>query len=49
MELYNIIGENHHKKLVVPCPGAVKFANLPEDQYFEVMSVKKTGELTKSI
>ena len=38
LEFYNIIGQNHHKKLVLPCPGAVKFAGLPEDQYFEVTS-----------
>ena len=40
LEIYNIIGENHHKKLVVPCPGAVKFAGLPRDCYFEVVSME---------
>lgn len=38
LEFYNIIGENFEKKLVVPCPGAVIFAGLAANQYYEVLS-----------
>jgi hypothetical protein len=45
MEFYNIIGREHEKKLVVPCPGAVLFAGLPVNRYFAVTCRKrqKTG------
>jgi hypothetical protein len=36
MEWYNIIGGSFRKKLVVPCPGAVLFAGLVTNRYYEV-------------
>jgi len=36
MEWYNIIGGSYSKKLVVPCPGAVLFAGLVTNRYYEV-------------
>lgn len=36
MEWYNIIGGSCAKKLVVPCPGAVLFAGLITNRYYEV-------------
>jgi hypothetical protein len=36
LEFFNILGEQWPVKYVVPCMGAVQFAHLPIDQYFEV-------------
>ncbi len=36
LELFNILGEQWQVKYVAPCIGAVQFAHLPMDQYFEV-------------
>ncbi len=36
MEFFNIIGSKWQIKYVVPCIGAVLFAHLPMDKYFEV-------------
>ncbi len=36
LEFFNILGEQWPAKYVVPCIGAVQFAHLPIDQYFEV-------------
>lgn len=36
MEWYNIVGGSFRKKLVVPCPGAVLFAGLITNRYYEV-------------
>ncbi len=36
LEFFNILGEEWPVKYVVPCIGAVQFAHLPRDQYFEV-------------
>ena len=36
LELFNILGEQWPVKYVIPCIGAVQFAHLPMDQYFEV-------------
>jgi len=36
LEFFNILGEQWTVKYVVPCIGAVQFAHLPIDQYFEV-------------
>ncbi len=36
LEFFNVIGAEFHKKLVVPCPGAVLFAGLPVNRYVEV-------------
>jgi len=36
IEFFNILGEQWSVKYVVPCIGAVQFAHLPIDQYFEV-------------
>jgi hypothetical protein len=36
LEMYNLIGASFPKKFVVPCLGALTFAGLPQDRYFEV-------------
>ena len=36
LEFFNILGEKWPIKYVVPCIGAVKFAGLPMNHYFEV-------------
>ncbi|HUL30663.1 MAG TPA: hypothetical protein VLZ03_09445 [Thermodesulfobacteriota bacterium] len=36
LEFFNILGEQWRVKYVVPCIGAVQFAHLPMDRYFEV-------------
>lgn len=36
LELYGIIGYEHQRKLVIPCPGAVAFAGLASNRYYEV-------------
>jgi len=36
LEFFNILGDQWIKKYVVPCIGAVQFAHLPADRYFEV-------------
>jgi len=36
LEFFNILGEQWIKKYVVSCIGAVQFAHLPMDRYFEV-------------
>ena len=36
LEFFNILGEQWPVKYVIPCIGAVQFAHLPMDQYFEV-------------
>ena len=36
LEFFNILGSQWSVKYVVPCIGAVQFARLPMDQYFEV-------------
>jgi len=37
LEFYNIIGSQFQKKLVVPCPGAVLFAGMAPNRYYEVV------------
>ncbi|MCF8144496.1 MAG: hypothetical protein K9N21_11315 [Deltaproteobacteria bacterium] len=37
LEFFNIIGSRFQKKLVVPCPGAVLFAGLAANRYYEVV------------
>ena len=37
LELFNIIGSGWKKKLVAPCPGAVLFAGLAANRYYEVV------------
>jgi hypothetical protein len=37
MEWYSIIGDSFRTKLVVPCPGAVLFAGLITNRYYEVL------------
>ncbi len=37
LEFFNIIGSQWKKKLVVPCPGAVLFAGLAPNRYYEVV------------
>ena len=37
LEFFNIIGSKWKKKLVVPCPGAVLFAGLAPNRYYEVI------------
>jgi hypothetical protein len=36
LELFQVIGGHFRKKLVAPCPGAVRFARLDPDRYFLV-------------
>jgi hypothetical protein len=43
LEFFNILGEQWPIKYVVPCIGAVLFAHLPMDQYFEVRDQKGEG------
>ena len=38
LEFFNILGDQWPVKYVVPCIGAVQFAHLSKDQYFEVRS-----------
>lgn len=38
LELYNLIGERFTRKFVAPCLGALFFAGLSQDQYFEVIT-----------
>lgn len=38
LEFYNIIGSSFPKKYVVPCPGAVLFAGLVPNHFYEVVS-----------
>ncbi len=40
VELFNILGEQWPVKYVVPCIGAVQFAHLPANQYFEVRTLR---------
>ena len=44
LEFFNILGSQWSVKYVVPCIGAVQFAHLPINQYFEVNVV--TGKVT---
>ena len=37
LEFFNIIGSRWKKKLVVPCPGAVLFAGMAPNRYYEVV------------
>jgi len=37
LEFFNIIGHQFRKKLVVPCPGAVLFAGMTANRYYEVL------------
>ena len=37
LELFNIIGSQWKKKLVAPCPGAVLFAGMTSNRYYEVL------------
>ena len=41
IELFNILGSQWPVKYVVPCIGAVLFAHLPLDVYFEVNALKR--------
>jgi hypothetical protein len=45
IEFFNILGEQWIKKYVVPCIGAVQFAHLPMDRYFEV-EIYKNNDAT---
>jgi hypothetical protein len=36
LEWYNVVGSSYKKKLVVPCPGAVMFAGMVTNRYYEV-------------
>jgi hypothetical protein len=37
LELFNIIGADWKRKLVVPCPGAALFAGMATNRYYEVV------------
>jgi hypothetical protein len=38
LEFFNIIGGSFRKKYVVPCPGAVLFAGMTPNHYYEVLT-----------
>jgi len=38
LELFQVLGREHPKKLVAPCPGACMFARLKPDQYLLVVT-----------
>ncbi len=44
LELFNILGKQWPVKYVVPCIGAVQFAHLPMDQYFEVATRQRISQ-----
>ena len=48
LEFFNILGDQWPVKYVVPCIGAVQFAHLPMDQYFEVR-VNENKEINRHI
>ncbi len=37
LEFFNIIGSQFRKRLVIPCPGAVLFAGMAPNRYYEVV------------
>ncbi len=39
LELYNIVGRDYSRKLVIPCIGATYFANLPMDRFILVETI----------
>lgn len=39
LELFNIIGSAYDRKLVIPCPGAVRFAGLKKNKYYKVVTL----------
>ncbi len=41
LEFFNIIGTQFRKKMVVPCPGAVLFAGMAANRYYEVISTHR--------
>ena len=47
LEFFNILGEQWPVKYVIPCIGAVRFAHLPMDQYFEVKIQRGDGNNNK--
>lgn len=47
LEFFNILGNQWPVKYVVPCIGAVQFAHLPMDQYFEV-GIQRDRDLDKN-
>ena len=47
LEYYGIIGGQHLRKLVAPCPGAVLFAGLAVNRYYEVTCPGAEGACLK--
>ena len=45
LEYYGIIGGQHRRKLVAPCPGAVLFAGLAVNRYYEVTCPGAAGDV----
>lgn len=43
LEFFDILGKQWPVKYIVPCIGAVKFAGLPMNDYFEVIAPKRKG------
>jgi len=43
LELFHVLGDEHKKKLVAPCPGAVIFARLEPDKYL-LVEAENTGD-----
>ncbi len=44
LEYYGIIGGQHRRKLVAPCPGAVLFAGLAVNRFYEVTCPGAAGD-----
>jgi hypothetical protein len=40
LEFFNIVGANFRKKYVVPCPGAVLYAGMSPNRYYEVLQAE---------
>lgn len=45
LEFFNILGSQWETKYVVPCIGAVLFAHLPMDRYFEVKTLRPRSSM----
>jgi len=44
LELFNILGSQFSKKRVVPCPGAVLFAGMAPNRYYEVVQPESSAQ-----
>jgi hypothetical protein len=44
LEFYGILGAGYQRRLVVPCPGAVIFAGMAPNRYYEVIRPKQKAD-----